>query len=75
MSSDTDDSGAPLREASTTVIDLLRHGDVEGGDVFRGSSDDPLSDDGWRQMQDALEDKSGWDVIITSPLQRCCEFA
>ncbi len=61
--------------ASTTVIDLLRHGEVEGGEVFRGSSDDILSDVGWRQMQDALEDKSGWDVIMTSPLQRCHEFA
>lgn len=63
------------RNHSTTVIDLLRHGEVDGGEVFRGSTDDPLSDEGWQQMQDALEDISGWDVIITSPLQRCCEFS
>jgi len=60
---------------STTIIDLLRHGEVEGGDVFCGSTDDVLTDEGWQQMQDALEGKSGWDVILSSPLQRCCEFA
>lgn len=65
--------------ASTTIIDLLRHGEVEGEDVFRGSSDDPsldtVSDAGWQQMVDALEYRQDWDVIITSPLLRCCEFA
>ena len=60
---------------STTVIDLLRHGEVAGGEVFRGSSDDPLTDTGWQQMQDAIEGEAGWDVILSSPLQRCCEFA
>jgi alpha-ribazole phosphatase len=60
---------------STTIIDLLRHGEVEGGEVFCGSSDDMLTDEGWQQMQDALEGKSGWDMILSSPLQRCCEFA
>ncbi len=68
-------TGMPDSNHSTTLIDLLRHGEVDGGEVFRGSTDDPLSDEGWQQMQDALEDKSGWDVIISSPLQRCCEFA
>lgn len=61
--------------STTTIIDLLRHGEVEGTDVFRGSTDDELSDNGWQQMQDALENKHGWDVIVTSPLQRCFEFA
>ena len=61
--------------STTTVIDLLRHGEVEGDAVFRGSSDDVLSDEGWQQMQNALADKGDWDVIITSPLQRCFEFA
>lgn len=65
--------------SSTTIIDLLRHGEVEGADVFRGSSDDPetdkVSDEGWQQMQDALANRHGWGVIISSPLLRCCEFA
>ena len=69
------DNTSDMELPTTTVIDLLRHGEVEGGDVFRGSTDDKLSDDGWQQMQDALENISGWDVMISSPLQRCCEFA
>jgi len=62
--------------SSITVIDLLRHGELEGDeDVFRGSTDDSLSDYGWQQMVNAIENKDGWDIIVTSPLQSCCEFA
>lgn len=60
---------------SITTIDLLRHGEVEGDAVYRGITDDPLTDAGWQQMVDALEDKKGWDLIISSPLQSCSEFA
>jgi alpha-ribazole phosphatase len=59
----------------TTVIDLLRHGEVEGGDIFRGSTDDKLTDDGWDQMQATLQGDVIWDVIISSSLLRCAEFA
>lgn len=59
----------------TTFIDLLNHGDVEGDAVYRGSTDDALSDLGWQQMVASLENKNEWDIIITSPLQRCREFA
>lgn len=58
-----------------TTIDLLRHGEVEGGAVYRGSTDDLLTDTGWKQMVAALEDKNNWDIIISSPMQRCREFA
>ncbi len=58
-----------------TTIDLLRHGEVEGGAVYRGSTDDPLTDAGWQQMVTALEGKDYWDIVISSPLQRCREFA
>ena len=58
-----------------TTIDLLRHGEVEGDAVYRGSTDDSLTDAGWQQMVTALHDKKGWDFIISSPLQRCREFA
>jgi len=58
-----------------TTIDLLRHGEVEGDAVYRGSTDDLLTDVGWQQMVSALQDKKGWDLIVTSPLQRCLEFA
>ena len=59
----------------TTVIDLLRHGEVEGGDIFRGSTDDKLTDDGWDHMQATLQGDVKWDVIISSPLLRCVEFS
>lgn len=60
---------------SITTIDLLRHGEVEGDAVYRGVTDDPLTDSGWQQMVVALENRKDWDLIITSPLQSCSEFA
>lgn len=60
---------------STTFFDLIRHGEPAGGPMFRGSQDDPLSDTGWRQMNTALSDQDHWDLVVTSPLQRCRAFA
>jgi len=57
------------------MITLLRHGEVELGNVFCGSTDPVLSDAGWAQMQKSVENEESWDKIITSPLQRCHEFA
>lgn len=56
------------------TIDLLRHGEPEGGNVFRGRTDHPLTDQGWKQLEGATQDGE-WDVIITSPLSRCYDFA
>ena len=53
----------------------MRHGEVEGGQRFRGSNDDPLSELGWQQMQQTLEVGDNWTQIISSPLQRCAKFA
>lgn len=58
-----------------TVIDLIRHGEPVGGIRFRGQTDDPLSTKGWQQMDDALGDYHAWDLIVSSPLLRCREFA
>lgn len=58
-----------------TIIDLLRHGEPVGGRLLRGSQDDPLTQDGWRQMQASVGDHSPWQQIISSPLKRCAEFA
>ena len=59
-----------------TQIDLLRHGEPVGGRRYRGQSDDPLSEKGWRQMRAALASMSqDWHVIYSSPLQRCMAFA
>lgn len=58
-----------------TVIDLLRHGEPDGGQKFRGSVDDPLSVRGWEQMRAAAGDYQEWRAIISSPLIRCAAFA
>ena len=62
-------------ESVTTVIDLLRHGDVEGGRKYRGQLDDPLSKLGWEQLRATTKNKQNWQHIITSPLKRCAGFA
>jgi len=55
------------------TIDLLRHGDT-GMRGFRGQLDDALSVAGWEQMRTAVLEGQ-WDVIVSSPLQRCAAFA
>lgn len=59
----------------STVIDLMRHGEPVGGRKYRGQLDDPLSEKGWRQMWDVVGTYSAWDMIVTSPLLRCADFA
>ena len=56
------------------VIDLIRHGEPEGGRRYRGATDDPLTAAGWRQMEAAVAGLS-WQRIYSSPLVRCADFA
>lgn len=59
-----------------TIIDLIRHGEPEGGRAYRGHNiDDPLSEKGWQQMWSAVGTKAPWSQIISSPLIRCRHFA
>lgn len=58
---------------SPSSITLLRHGDT-GQRSYRGQLDDPLTDLGWQQLRAATID-GGWDVVVTSTLQRCAAFA
>jgi alpha-ribazole phosphatase len=58
-----------------TTIDMLRHGACEGGDIYRGRIDVALSAAGRQQMEAAIAGASHWQRIVTSPLQRCREFA
>lgn len=59
-----------------TIIDLIRHGEPQGGSLYRGHMiDDPLSDKGWQQMWDAVANDKQWQHIVSSPMLRCCEFA
>jgi broad specificity phosphatase PhoE len=66
------------------IVDFMRHGEPEGGEVLRGRVDHPLGKLGWQQMQLAAAPglvngqsaaTSQWTDIISSPLQRCRAFA
>jgi alpha-ribazole phosphatase/probable phosphoglycerate mutase len=61
--------------SSSITVDLIRHGQPLGGNRFRGQLDDPLSEAGWEDMRASLGDVSPWTVIVSSPLQRCADFA
>lgn len=58
-----------------TLIDMLRHGEPVGGRRYRGQTDDPLSEKGWRQMRAATAGERPWTAIVSSPLSRCRAFA
>jgi alpha-ribazole phosphatase len=64
----------PLPMNECTRIDLLRHGECEGGPIFRGHNDVCLTPAGFTQMQKALARAAPWSCIISSPLKRCREF-
>ena len=70
--------GSPTEQRKIT-LDLIRHGEPEGGVRYRGSIDDPLSATGWQQMQFATDQAMAagtrWDAIVSSPMQRCLAFA
>lgn len=58
------------------TVTLLRHGEVAAeGWAFRGRTDTPLSEQGWRQMRSATALFERFDLVATSPLQRCKKFA
>ena len=54
-------------------IDLLRHGDT-GQRSYRGQLDDPLTENGWRQLREAVRGGT-WDRIVSSSMARCARFA
>ncbi len=60
----------------TTHFDLLRHGECEGGAIFRGRTDSCLLEKGMaKMMEQAQRCNTAWDAIISSPLSRCKAFA
>lgn len=57
-------------------ITILRHGEVDGrAQVFRGASDEGLTQRGIEQMQGVLNRCAPFDAVATSPLPRCHTFA
>jgi len=60
-------------------LDFLRHGETSLSHTLRGKTDDALTEKGWMQMQSTIAQaeqvSQAWDVIYSSPLQRCRLFA
>lgn len=61
-------------------LDVLRHGETELSHTLRGSTNDALTLEGWQQMQSTINSVLSrqtmpWDVVFSSPLQRCEHFA
>ena len=67
--------GLPQISAGRTCIDLLRHGETQAGSVYLGRTDVPLSEHGFRQMEEALLDAPHYQAVLSSPLARCAAFA
>ncbi|NQZ09874.1 MAG: histidine phosphatase family protein [Algicola sp.] len=57
----------------STVIDLLRHGKVDGASALYGSTDILVTRDGFKAMQQSLKVKP--EKVFSSPLQRCAKFS
>ena len=67
-----------MNKTEPILITVLRHGKVEGrAGVLRGSNDAVLSEEGVMQMNLALErvESKSFDMVATSPLSRCHDFA
>jgi len=64
-----------MSQKQITTFDLIRHGEPVGGRKYRGQTDDPLSETGWEQMRRATGEHCPWQVVISSPLLRCSDFA
>jgi alpha-ribazole phosphatase/probable phosphoglycerate mutase len=64
-----------MMTTSSTIIDVIRHGEPVGGRKYRGKIDDLLSEKGWAQMRGAVGEYAGWQQIVSSPLLRCVAFA
>ncbi|MCP3852082.1 MAG: alpha-ribazole phosphatase family protein [Gammaproteobacteria bacterium] len=63
-----------------TKIIIIRHGEPASSNdslekIFRGVTDDLLTQEGWLQMAKALKSHTHIDQIFTSPLLRCYQFA
>ena len=56
----------------TTYIDIIRHGEPEGGNVFRGRTDHSLTEVGIEQFQQRVNRLGHrWQQVVSSPLTRC----
>lgn len=59
---------------NTTHFTLLRHGLPDLADHLLGRTDPALTRLGWQQMRSSTATLT-WDIILSSPLRRCRDFA
>jgi alpha-ribazole phosphatase len=59
---------------NSVPLHLLRHGETVAGPRYCGATDVELSVRGWEQMRGAVAGQR-WDLVFSSPLQRCAAFA
>lgn len=60
----------------TTYIDIIRHGEPEGGNVFRGQTDHRLTERGTEQFKQRINRLGHrWQHVLSSPLSRCQQSA
>ncbi|MRI31931.1 histidine phosphatase family protein [Endozoicomonas sp. OPT23] len=64
-----------MTQETTTRIDLLRHGQPENDGCLSGQTDALLTAKGWQQMRQAMSAPENYDLVVSSPLKRCAEFA
>ncbi|MDX8395202.1 MAG: histidine phosphatase family protein [Mariprofundaceae bacterium] len=58
------------------IVDVLRHGALEGGEKYRGHTEEALTPEGRFDMQKVWQEICfSVDVIVSSPLSRCAEPA
>ena len=60
---------------AATRVFLMRHGECEGGHIFRGSTDVALNAEGWQTLRSAAAAVPAVTTVYTSPMQRCRQFA
>lgn len=58
-----------------TEIFLVRHGQPVLQNALLGSTDSPLSELGWSQLEASAKSLPDVDAIVASPLSRCAAFA
>jgi alpha-ribazole phosphatase len=60
-----------------TELFLIRHGQPVLQNALLGSTDSPLSETGWQQLERCFDKlcAENIDLIVTSPLSRCANFA
>lgn len=60
---------------NTVVIDLIRHGKVDGPAALYGRTDVLLNEQGWEQLSTTFGRLPKADLLVSSPLKRCVNFA